>query len=201
MECLTFLFIFQAVFLAANKCNLVNGSAPYQANWSEDILCDIRLFRQPVSSDGCKTKYIDNTYCYGQCSSSTYSYLTNTITNINCSACQPEHVSKIIVKLTCDEGKVKAIEIDKFESCRCIKRVCRVLNTVGPLNEGAVAKRRLQPKILFSQNFKMNQSRKKNKNQRFIAKKNRCLKKFGRRKTQCLARWMKRLSKFQVEPY
>ena len=200
MKCLTFLFIFQAVFLTATKYNLANGSAPYQANWSEDGFCDAKLFRQPVPSDGCETKFIENAFCYGQCSS-TYSYLTNTITNINCSACQPELVSKHIVKLTCDGGKLKAIEVDKVESCRCIKRVCRVLSTIEPLNEGAVAKSRLQSGTFFSQNLKMNQSRKKNKNQRLIARKKRCLKKFGRRKTQCLAKWKKRLSKFQVETY
>ena len=200
MKCLTFLFIFQAVFLTVTKYNLVNGSALYQANWSEDGFCDTKLFTQPVSSDGCKTKFIENGYCYGQCSS-TYSYLTNTIININCSACQPELVSKHIVELTCDGGKLKAIEVDKVESCRCIKRVCRVLNTMEPLNEGTVAKRRLQSKSFVSQNFKINQSRKKNKNQRLIARKNRCLKKFGRRKTQCLTRWKKRLSKFEAETY
>ena len=64
-----FLFIFQAVFLTVTKYNLVNGSALYQANWSEDGFCDTKLFTQPVSSDGCKTKFIENGYCYGQCSS------------------------------------------------------------------------------------------------------------------------------------
>ena len=94
---------------------------------AKDRLCYPKLYRQPVSSDRCETIFIENKPCYGQCSS-TYSSLINIKTTFNCSLCQPEHISKFLVKLTCSRETFKIVEIGKIESCGCTKSSCKFLS-------------------------------------------------------------------------
>lgn len=180
-----FLHIFVAVFFVITRYILVHGRVGYQTNWSEDGFCHKKSFRQPISSDGCETTFTENASCYGQCSS-TFSYLTNSEENISCSACRPEYESKILVKLRCKKGKIKIKEISKTESCRCIKRTCRVLIQMKYLNEKVSSS-------YFVKNLKRKQKWQIRKSKRLMAKKNKCLSKIGRQKVKCLMKWKKRL--------
>lgn len=187
----TFLHIFVAFFNVISTFILVHGSVPYQANWSDDGFCQKRLFPQPISSDGCETTFTENAFCYGQCSS-TFSYFTNSEVNFSCSACQPEYKSKILVKLKCNKDKIKIKEISKTESCRCIKRICRVLSQMNYLNENVTPPN-------FVKNLKRKQKPQIKRSKRLTVRKNKCLSKVGRQKFKCLMRWKKRLARSQLD--
>ena len=189
MKQLGFLYIFVAVFTVINKYFLVHGSAIYQTNQSEDGFCDTKLFRQPVSSDGCKTTFVDNAFCYGQCTS-TSSYLTTNEAYINCSACQPEHESKILVKLRCNDGKINIMEVKKIESCRCMKYNCQK----KPPNDEANPKLQLQSEISIFRNLKRKkQNLMVKRNRRLLNKIRKCMKKTEKGRIHCLEKWRNRL--------
>ena len=186
-----FLHIFVAVFVVINKLIFVQGSVAYETNWSEDGFCQKKLFRQPISSDGCETTFTENAFCYGQCSS-TFSYLTKSEANINCSACRPEYKSKILVKLRCSMGKIKIKEISKTQSCRCIKRICRVLSQPKYLNEDVSPSN-------FVKSLKRRQKSEIKRSKLLTSRKNKCLNKTGRKKVKCLMKWKRRSAKSQLD--
>lgn len=190
MKQLGFLHIFVAVFTVITKFFLVHGSAIYQRIQSEDGFCYKKLFTQPVSSDGCETTFVENALCYGQCSS-TFSYLTTNEAYINCSVCQPEQESKILVKLRCKEGKINIIEVNKVESCRCMKYNCRAEHPIDKVN----SKLQLQSETFIVQDLKKKkkQNLKAERNRRLLKKIKKCMNKTEKRKIHCLAKWRNKL--------
>ena len=190
MKQFEFLYIFVAVFTVITKVFLVHGSAIYQTNQSEDGFCDTKLFKQPVSSDGCEATFVENAFCYGQCRS-TFSYLTTNEAYINCSVCQPEQESKILVKLRCKEGKINIIEVNKVESCRCMKYNCRAEHPIDKVN----SKLQLQSETFIVQDLKKKkkQNLKAERNRRLLKKIKKCMDKTEKRKIHCLAKWRNKL--------
>ena len=190
MKQFEFLYIFVAVFTVITNFFLAHGSTIYQTKQSEDGFCDTKLFKQPVSSDGCETTFVENAFCYGQCRS-TFSYLTTNEAYINCSICQPEHESKILVKLRCNEGEINIIEVNKIESCRCMKYNCRTKPPTDEVN----SKLQLQSETFIVQNLKKKkkQNLKTKRNRRLLNKIKKCMSKTEKRRIQCLAKWRNKL--------
>ena len=189
MKQLGFLHIFVAVFTVITKFFLVHGSAIYQTIQSEDGFCYKKLFTQPVSSDGCETTFVENAFCRGQCRSA-FSYLTTNEAYINCSVCQPEHESKILVKVRCNEGKISIIEVGKVESCRCMLYNCQ---RKLPNDE---AKLQSQSETFIAENFKKNQNLVIKRNRRLLNKIKKCMKKTEKRRIRCLAKLRNRLESY-----
>ena len=196
MKYLAFLHTVLTVLIIITKHILAHGDDIYQANGSKDRSCYSKLFRQPVSSDGCETIFVENKLCYGQCSS-TYSSSINIKTTFNCSLCQPEHISKFLVKLTCSKDKFKIEEIEKIESCRCTKSTCEFLSHMKLLIEEARSKP--QAETSRAKNVKRNQNGKIKRNEKFMTRQKKCLRKIGSRKIKCLAKWSEKLEKSLID--
>ena len=194
MKYLALLHTSLVVLIVIIKQILAHEDDICQANRSKDRLCYPKLYRQPMSSDGCETIFIENKLCYGQCSS-TYSSFINIKTTFNCSLCQPEHISKFIVKLTCSRETFRIVEIGKIESCGCTKSSCKFLSHMKLLIEETRSEPWLQTEASTAKNLKMNQDKKRKRNKKILTRKNKCLRKIGPRKIKCLAKWNKKLGK------
>ena len=198
MKYLAFLHTSLVVLIVITRQILAHEDDIYQANWSKDRFCYPKLYRQPVSSDGCETIFIENKLCYGQCSS-TYSSLINIKTTFNCSICQPEYISKFFVKLKCSKEKFKIVEIGKIESCRCMKSTCEFLSHMKLLIEENRSEPWPQAETSTAKNLKKNQNGKIKRNGKFMTRKKKCLRKIGPRKIKCLAKWSEKSEKYLID--
>ena len=199
MKYLAFWRISLVVLIVITKQILAHEDDIYQANRSKNRFCYPKVYRQPVSSDGCETIFIENKLCYGHCSS-TYSASIYIKTTFNCSLCQPEHISKFFVKLTCSKEKFKIVEIGKIESCRCMKSNCEFLSHMKLLIE----KNRSEPWLKTETSTTKNhlnsyQNGKIKRNRKFMTRKKKCLRKIGPHKTKCLAKWSQRSEKSLID--
>ena len=91
------------------------------AEW-EDVFCKMQEFNQTIKGEGCKTVYVLNNLCYGQCNSIFMPYKKQELfTCYQCTAVKKRHLN---VTQQCIENhkiKLKLIRVNIVEKCECTR--------------------------------------------------------------------------------
>ena len=100
---------------------------------SYDQWCRTQKTRVAVTAPGCRTKFVKNNYCYGQCNSYYLpSALTENVINggrptFMCHICAPVKLRVRKVYLNCPNAphnKRKRRRVQIVEECRCVSSSC-----------------------------------------------------------------------------
>ena len=106
--------------------NAMSIAKDQRAIGSPEDFCKPTDFNMTVSLPGCKSKIIQNKFCYGQCFTTFFPASLKSKT-VSCNTCSPVILKKQLVILSCPnnpEGfKVKAVRI--IEDCKCQLKKCQ----------------------------------------------------------------------------
>ena len=118
MYFLAFILMYLDKILAATSTS--EAEIIQTADEWNDAFCQIKQFNQSIEVEGCKTVYVMNSYCYGQCRSLFMPYKKQGL--FTCYLCTAAKKKIKNITLQCsenDETKQKQFKLTIVQRCQC----------------------------------------------------------------------------------